>query len=37
MFAAIILSSLLGIAVFLLFGWLGRRIVGSWYHASRGH
>jgi NitT/TauT family transport system permease protein len=37
MFAAIILSSLLGIAVFLLFGWLGRRIVGSWYDASRGH
>jgi NitT/TauT family transport system permease protein len=36
MFAAIILSSLLGIAVFLLFGWLGRRVVGRWYHARRG-
>jgi NitT/TauT family transport system permease protein len=31
MFAAIILSSLLGIAVFLLFGWLGRRACGRWY------
>ncbi|GAA4705628.1 ABC transporter permease [Phytohabitans rumicis] len=37
MFAAIILSSLLGIAVFLFFGWLGRRVVGRWYHAGRGH
>ncbi len=36
MFAAIILSSLLGIAVFLFFGWLGRRVVGRWYRASRG-
>jgi NitT/TauT family transport system permease protein len=36
MFAAIILSSLLGIAVFLFFGWLGRRVVGRWYHAGRG-
>ncbi len=35
MFAAIILSSLLGIAVFLLFGWLGRRASGRWYEASR--
>jgi NitT/TauT family transport system permease protein len=35
MFAAIILSSLLGIAVFLFFGWLGRRVVGRWYRANR--
>ena len=36
MYAAVILASLLGIAVFLFFGWLGRRVVGKWYQASRG-
>jgi len=30
-FAAIIIASLLGIAVFLLFGWLARLVVGKWY------
>ncbi|MES2170997.1 MAG: ABC transporter permease [Actinomycetota bacterium] len=30
-FAAIIIASLLGIAVFLLFGWLARLVVGRWY------
>lgn len=30
-FAAIITASLLGVAVFLLFGWLGRLAVGKWY------
>ncbi len=30
-FAAIIIASLLGIAVFLFFGWLGRLVVGKWY------
>jgi NitT/TauT family transport system permease protein len=30
-FAAIITASLLGIAVFLFFGWLGKLVVGKWY------
>ena len=30
LFAAIIAAALLGIIVFALFGWLGRRAVGSW-------
>ena len=30
-FAAIIIASLLGIAVFLLFGWIARLVVGKWY------
>jgi NitT/TauT family transport system permease protein len=30
-FAAIIIASLLGIVVFLAFGWLGRLVVGKWY------
>lgn len=34
LYGAIILSSLLGIAVFLLFGLLGRRAVGRWYDTS---
>jgi len=33
-YAAIITASLLGVAVFLLFGWLGRRAVGKWYDFS---
>ncbi|WP_426512648.1 ABC transporter permease [Dactylosporangium sp. McL0621] len=36
MYAAVLLASLLGIAVFLFFGWLGRRVVGKWYQAGRG-
>jgi NitT/TauT family transport system permease protein len=31
-FAAIIIASLLGIAVFLFFGWLARVVVGKWYN-----
>ncbi len=30
-FAAIIIASLLGITVFLFFGWLARVVVGKWY------
>ncbi|MCU1413710.1 MAG: nitrate transporter permease [Microbacteriaceae bacterium] len=30
-FAAIIIASLLGIVVFLLFGWIARLVVGKWY------
>ncbi len=36
LFAAIIVASLIGVAVFLLFGWLSRRAVGRWYDESRG-
>jgi NitT/TauT family transport system permease protein len=31
LFAAIILASLFGVAVFWFFGWLGKRVVGTWY------
>ena len=34
--AAIILASGLGIAVFVAFGWLSRRVVGRWFVATRG-
>ena len=34
MVAAIILSSLFGIVVFWLFGFLARRVVGSWYESA---
>lgn len=30
-FAAIIIASLLGIVVFLVFGWIARLVVGKWY------
>lgn len=33
---AIILASVLGLSVFLFFGWLGRKVVGSWYVPTRG-
>jgi hypothetical protein len=29
--AAIIMSSALGVGVFLLFGWLQDRVIGDWY------
>lgn len=32
--ASIILSSALGVAVFLLFGWLQDRVIGKWYEAG---
>ena len=35
LFASIIAASLIGVVVFLLFGWLGRRVVGAWYDESR--
>jgi NitT/TauT family transport system permease protein len=31
MYGAVIMSAVLGIAVFVLFGWLGRRVVGHWH------
>lgn len=31
MFGAVIVSALLGISVFVFFGWLGRRVVGHWH------
>ena len=36
LFAAVLLSSLLGIAVFVLFSVLDRLVVGRWYKANRG-
>ena len=36
MFGAVIVSALLGIVVFVFFGWLGRRIVGHW-HETRSN
>ncbi len=36
LFAGVLLSSLLGIAVFLLFSWLNTLVVGRWYRANRG-
>ncbi len=34
-YAGLILIALLGIAIFILFGWLGRLVVGHWYEANR--
>ncbi|MEE4024996.1 ABC transporter permease [Gordonia sp. PKS22-38] len=34
LFASIILASLLGVAVFWFFGWLGNRVVGRWYQPT---
>ncbi|GAA3021932.1 ABC transporter permease [Microbacterium dextranolyticum] len=31
LFASILLASLFGVVIFLFFGWLARRAVGSWY------
>ncbi|MFT6291708.1 MAG: NitT/TauT family transport system permease protein [Ilumatobacter sp.] len=36
MYGAVIMSAVLGIAVFVMFGWLGRRIVGHW-HETRSN
>ncbi|MCU1645374.1 MAG: ABC-type nitrate/sulfonate/bicarbonate transport system, permease component [Nocardia sp.] len=35
LFAAIIIASLLGVAVFVLFGWLSKLVVGKWYQPAR--
>lgn len=34
--AAVAMSSVLGVTVFLLFGWLQNRIIGKWYDAASG-
>lgn len=34
-YGALILSSLLGIAVFLIFGWLARLVIGRWHESTR--
>lgn len=31
MYGAVVMSALLGIVVFVMFGWLGRRVVGNWH------
>lgn len=36
LWATTIVASLLGIAVFVFFGWLSRRVVGRWYQPKRG-
>ncbi|MFM8946851.1 MAG: ABC transporter permease, partial [Actinomycetota bacterium] len=36
LFAAVIVSSALGVTVFLVFGWLARAVVGDWSEESRG-
>lgn len=36
MYGAVIVAALLGIAVFVFFGWLGQRIVGHW-HETRSN
>jgi NitT/TauT family transport system permease protein len=34
LFAAIITAAILGVAIFLIFGWIGRLAVGRWYEPS---
>jgi NitT/TauT family transport system permease protein len=34
LYSCLIWSSLLGIAVFLFFGWLGNRVVRSWHESA---
>jgi NitT/TauT family transport system permease protein len=34
LFGAVVLSSLLGLVVFWAFGWLARRVVGSWHETA---
>lgn len=36
LFASVILSSALGVSVFLFFGWLSGRLIGKWAGESRG-
>lgn len=31
LFASVLVASLFGVVIFLIFGWLGRRAVGKWY------
>lgn len=37
LFAAIIISSLMGIVVFWFFGWLQQRVIGHWHEQARDH
>jgi NitT/TauT family transport system permease protein len=37
MIASIILAALLGLSVFVFFGWLGRRATGRWHTDTRGN
>jgi NitT/TauT family transport system permease protein len=34
---AIILASLLGLAVFLVFGWIAKKVTGKWHISTRGN
>lgn len=34
--AAVVMSSVLGISVFLAFGWLQNRVIGKWYDSAGG-
>ncbi|MFB2597618.1 ABC transporter permease [Herbiconiux sp. P17] len=34
LFATIFVAALLGVAIFALFGWIGKRVVGKWYDFS---
>ena len=34
LYTAIIVSSLLGIAIFTLFGWIGQRAIRSWHESA---
>ncbi|EIV91249.1 ABC transporter permease [Frankia sp. QA3] len=36
LWATTLTASLLGVAVFVFFGWLSRRVVGRWYQPKRG-
>jgi len=36
MYGAVIMSALLGIVVFILFGWFGNRVVGNWHEKRIG-
>ncbi|KJE22100.1 ABC-type nitrate/sulfonate/bicarbonate transport system, permease component [Frankia torreyi] len=36
LWATTLTASLLGVAVFVFFGWLARRVVGRWYQPKRG-
>jgi NitT/TauT family transport system permease protein len=35
--AAIIMASVLGLVVFLTFGWLSKRVIGKWHITTRGN
>jgi NitT/TauT family transport system permease protein len=35
MYGAVILSALLGIVVFIVFGWVQNRVIGHWHESNR--